>query len=177
MQEKKVQKVKSRGDVVADLIIKHRYTRVAEVGVLKGDTARRVHERCEAEGCPVERYYAVDRKFGWPFFEWAQVHPTPELIILPMLSTEAANHILEPLDLVYIDADHTEKSVREDVKFWAPKVRSGGIVCGHDYDFSKFPGVTIAVDEYFGRENIETIPVRGGAHGSRGCDVFVYRVK
>jgi predicted O-methyltransferase YrrM len=37
------------------------------------------------------------------------------------------------LDFVYIDADHTEKAVYEDLHAWWTKVRPGGIVAGHDY--------------------------------------------
>jgi len=38
------------------------------------------------------------------------------------------------LDLVYIDAKHEELDVIIDVVCWYPKVKIGGIICGHDYD-------------------------------------------
>lgn len=37
------------------------------------------------------------------------------------------------LDFVYIDANHSEPYVTQDIEAWTPKVRSGGIVAGHDY--------------------------------------------
>lgn len=37
------------------------------------------------------------------------------------------------LDFVYIDANHTYESVTEDIQDWYPKVKSGGILAGHDY--------------------------------------------
>lgn len=37
------------------------------------------------------------------------------------------------LDFVYIDANHDEPFVTEDIVEWSKKVRSGGIVSGHDY--------------------------------------------
>lgn len=37
------------------------------------------------------------------------------------------------LDFVYIDANHDYAHVTEDLEAWVPKVRSGGIVSGHDY--------------------------------------------
>lgn len=37
------------------------------------------------------------------------------------------------LDFVYIDANHTYESVKEDINMWYPKVKIGGIVAGHDF--------------------------------------------
>lgn len=37
------------------------------------------------------------------------------------------------LDFVYIDGDHTFRYIAEDLFEWSKKVRSGGVVSGHDY--------------------------------------------
>ena len=37
------------------------------------------------------------------------------------------------LDFVYIDANHTYQAVKDDIRLWYPKVKSGGIIMGHDY--------------------------------------------
>jgi|LauGreDrversion4_2_1035121.scaffolds.fasta_scaffold74598_5 hypothetical protein len=39
----------------------------------------------------------------------------------------------ESLDFVYIDANHTYESVKEDIDTWYRKVKKGGLVMGHDY--------------------------------------------
>lgn len=39
----------------------------------------------------------------------------------------------ESLDFVYIDGNHSEPYVSQDIAAWTPKVRKGGIVAGHDY--------------------------------------------
>lgn len=56
------------------------------------------------------------------------------------------------LDFVYIDANHLEPFVLEDLRAWVPKVRSGGIVAGHDYVIGKiakpFIQVQAAVDRF-----------------------------
>jgi hypothetical protein len=43
------------------------------------------------------------------------------------------------IDFVYIDANHEEKFVYEDVAEWTKKVRPGGIVSGHDFVDLKTP--------------------------------------
>lgn len=37
-------------------------------------------------------------------------------------------------DLVFVDADHRYTGVRRDILEWYPKVREGGIICGHDFE-------------------------------------------
>jgi hypothetical protein len=55
------------------------------------------------------------------------------------------------LDSVFIDAAHDYASVKGDLEAWVPKVRKGGIVCGHDYTTKAWPGVVRAVNERFGK--------------------------
>jgi hypothetical protein len=51
-----------------------------------------------------------------------------------MESGEAATRVQDGhLDFVYIDANHAYDAVRRDLALWYPKVRSGGLVSGHDY--------------------------------------------
>jgi predicted O-methyltransferase YrrM len=52
------------------------------------------------------------------------------------------------LDFVYIDANHDFDHVCSDLIFWSKKVRSGGIVSGHDYFSHRRGGVVKAVDAY-----------------------------
>jgi len=54
----------------------------------------------------------------------------------------------ESLDFVYIDANHDLPYVMDDIVNWSKKVRTGGIVSGHDYLTDMWPDVTVAVNEY-----------------------------
>lgn len=57
-------------------------------------------------------------------------------------SLDAANQIPnESLDFVYIDANHSEPYVTQDIETWFPKVRVGGVVAGHDYARIKAKGI------------------------------------
>lgn len=38
----------------------------------------------------------------------------------------------ETIDFVYVDACHQYESVKQDLELWWPKLRSGGILAGHD---------------------------------------------
>lgn len=76
--------------------------------------------------------------------------------LLRMTSEEAAKVIPDAsLDFVYLDARHDYASVKEDIAFWYPKVKPGGVIGGHDYldgmiGDTKF-GVKQAVDEFAAR--------------------------
>lgn len=51
-------------------------------------------------------------------------------------------------DYVYIDANHREESVYEDIGLWFPKVSEVGVLGGHDIDDPLFPGVRLAVERF-----------------------------
>lgn len=66
-------------------------------------------------------------------------------------SKEAAKLIPDGfLDFVFIDADHSYEGCRADIEAWAQKLKSGGLLCGHDYNNHDWPGfgVNRAVDEF-----------------------------
>lgn len=61
-------------------------------------------------------------------------------------SAAAHSHADGSLFAVWLDAGHTKENVLSDVRAWLPKVRSGGILAGHDLaDYH--PGVRQALDE------------------------------
>ena len=94
--------------------------------------------------------------------------PHNDRVVL-MKGTSLAVAALVPdgfFDFVFIDANHSYDAVREDVAAWAPKVRSGGIVSGHDYYPGKRVkqcGVIQAVDEYIAAHGLtlHTTPYDG----------------
>ena len=58
----------------------------------------------------------------------------------------------ESLDAVYIDADHTYESIREDIISWFPKIKKNGVLCGHDL---QIPDIRKALNEFFPYKNFE----------------------
>jgi predicted O-methyltransferase YrrM len=57
----------------------------------------------------------------------------------------------DSLDFVFIDGDHRYECVKADIEAWVPKVRSGGIIAGHDYGWCT--DVRRAVHEFFGESD------------------------
>lgn len=55
----------------------------------------------------------------------------------------------ESIDFLFIDGDHHYESVKTDLTNWFPKIRSGGIISGHDYTEAGECGVIPAVNEFF----------------------------
>ena len=58
-----------------------------------------------------------------------------QTIVRPLLSDSKTLHSIIKdgcLDILFIDGDHWYNNVYEDIKAWLPKVKKGGIICGHD---------------------------------------------
>ena len=71
--------------------------------------------------------------------------------IIRARSQEAASRFDDQSqDFVFIDADHSYEGCKADIDAWKMKVKTGGWLCGHDYDHPNYPmfGVKRAVDEY-----------------------------
>ena len=62
-------------------------------------------------------------------------------------------------DLIYIDANHVYDRVKEDMGAWWPKVRTGGVLSGHDYMENEINGVRFgvieAVNEFIARHMLD----------------------
>lgn len=66
--------------------------------------------------------------------------------VLKLVSASAALQVAnDSLDFVFIDAIHSYQAVTEDVEAWFPKVRSGGVIAGHDVSW---PGIREAVHDF-----------------------------
>lgn len=76
--------------------------------------------------------------------------------IIKKTSLEAVKNFKNrSVDLVFIDALHTYKDVKDDILHWLPKIKAGGCLCGHDFSF-KYLGVVLAVIETLGVDNVYT---------------------
>lgn len=148
--------VSTRVDL-AILFGKMRFRVGAEIGVCQGK-----YSRVFCRNIPGLKLYCidiweVDKNDPWDYgenhsihYERAQRILAPfDAILMKKSSMEAVKEFADnSLDFVYIDSNHTYKYTLEDITEWSKKVRSGGIVSGHDYYNLKGFGVIKAVDEY-----------------------------
>ena len=118
-----------------------------EVGSWRGESAA-----IFAESGKFNRLACVDPWEGVPTVEAAFDEVAARFPIISkrkMVSMQAARLMREPVDFVYIDARHGYQHVKADIEAWLPRVRPGGIIAGHDYEW-RHRGVVQAVYETLG---------------------------
>jgi len=89
---------------------------------------------------------------------------TDVIVPFPAPSTIAARVLLARgvrADLVYIDASHEENDVWLDLAYWWQALRPGGVMFGDDYHERLMPGVTRAVQSFFGELGLRHAVVAG----------------
>ena len=144
---------KMRYDYISEWVNANKATRIVEVGTSGGYSSREI-----LKSCPTLQFYLLIDWDGreFPFKELVnKYHPRANFVKL--FSHEAVRIVDDKsMDLVFIDADHSYKSTKKDIEMWSPKVRDGGILCGHDYENPDWVEVKKAVDEMY--PNAEILP-------------------
>ena|SRR5215469_17388112 len=145
---------------------------IAEIGVWKGRSFCCLIQALQA--AHKEPFlYAVDTFMGseehqpmqqspldlqWEFKANVIATRYPYWMLMATDSTSAARYISDDsLSAVFIDASHKQEHVEHDIITWTPKLRSNGIIAGHDYTSPMWSGVKLAVDKVLGADTIQTI--------------------
>jgi len=132
-----------------------------EVGVREGRNAGEMIQKIPGLMLylvdPYKNHSSARRKYSEKHYDRTQRRAHQRLDKLnvkffEMFSEQAVEFVEDnSLDFVYIDADHDYDFAMQDIIIWSRKVRSGGIVSGHDYYLSRrhgHRGVTHAVIDY-----------------------------
>lgn len=141
---------------------------VVEVGVAYGRSILFLAEELERLGRSDVELWAVD---FWPGHLFREM-------VLPQLARQDLAALVDRIrivrcegsrgarlfddnacDVVFFDSDHEHPGMMEHLRAWAPKVRSGGRLAGHDYSDS-WPGVMSSVNEYAGGAEKVSRPTR-----------------
>jgi len=139
----------STGENLISLFKKLGYKTGAEIGVWRGDLSKHLLENLEGHIYLVDPWQSRNEIYESVL---EKLEKFPNRQIIRKTSLEAAQDIADEfLDFVYIDADHRYRYIRDDLYIWQSRVRTGGIVSGHD--FSK-PTIEKALFEFTGKFNI-----------------------
>ena len=140
--------MRSRWEIVEGLINKNGYKNIAEIGVFECQTASRLLDNCD-----LDSYLLVDTANHESIGNL--LSKKEKAYFINDYSSNASKRIEDgSLDLVFIDACHEYPSIKEDIELWFPKVRKGGIICGHDFGPAHM-GVMKAVRERFKMFDLE----------------------
>lgn len=115
---------------------------IIELGSLHGRSAF-----CLSVSSPTSKIYCLDYWSGWTcktiddierpntletfnsyMSEYKNVTPVQLATDVPIIPIWT-----EPVDMVFIDTSHVNPDDWDCIQFWLPKIKSGGILCGHDY--------------------------------------------
>ena len=131
----------------------------AEIGVLRGSNAKNI-----LKAIPNLKLYLID--------PWGSRNPKmenyPEMIGKRLVDyhvhicTGYSLDIVDAfddgqLDFVYIDGDHRFDGVMMDLISWAPKVKPGGWIMGHDYHVTPKIEVVHALDVYTKNHSVKEL--------------------
>jgi predicted O-methyltransferase YrrM len=152
-----------RWDFLASLMNEQGYKSFVEVGCKSGRTTGFILKNVpDSTVIAIDPWMSQDATHDptketykeWDFSKieaefWANVGENKDRCAMwRMTSEEAATIHKSDADIVFIDALHDYEHVKQDIELWWPKVRSGGILAGHDFNH-KWPGVERAVAESF----------------------------
>ena len=137
----------------------------AEVGVWRGDLSKKILEKKPSELFLIDPWIHQEAKW----VKWAKGEKAKEAYIHVKSLFETNDTVkifkkkslefeqkINYFDWVYIDADHSYESVKNDLRHWFPQVKKGGFLCGDDYEWESeyTEGPKRAVDEFVIKNNL-----------------------
>lgn len=142
----------------------------AEVGVFKARNAENILQNLN-----IKKLYLIDSYVAYPEYLDSTLPALKEavkiaakrlapyedkIVWIREFSDKAVKKIPDNLDFVYIDANHSYDFAKHDIKDYWPKIRTGGVLSGHDYYNILPPAprprrVKRAVDEFAAKNKLK----------------------
>lgn len=160
-----------RTKILSNIIERYNVKNFVELGVYDGKNVIYL-----AKKFPNVNFYGVDL---WKHFETDRINrlplnsqkewdilfdklskissELPNLELIRDFSSKSAEKFNDDFfDMIFIDANHDYKYVKEDIASYMPKIKKTGIISGHDYSLAWY-GVIKAVNEVFGTDDIDVL--------------------
>lgn len=143
-----------RWDFISSKIQEHGFITGAEIGVNRGRNMLHLLDVNKsinmigidswAEGFEESKRHFTRRLRRSGYKHRCQIMHMPSAIAAPQIPDAS-------LDFVFIDGDHSYEGCLEDIRLWSPKVKPGGMICGHDISWDP---VKRAVDDSFAEYSV-----------------------
>jgi len=135
--------------------------KVLEIGVWRGDFAELILDRYHSV---IEEYIMIEPaqklqgsltpELEQRLKEFPSKYPNTYFQHINEISVEAAPRFPDMyFDWIYIDALHTYKGVRDDIQYYWPKLRAGGMFSGHDFTSKQSNGSALFLAPWSGRRD------------------------
>ena len=131
---------------------------IVEIGCLYGRSSSAIYysKHPSVEFFTVDIFIGTSRWTGVNQYE-KLIHNMCEFDFYPKIihgtSNMAAQHFEDKsVDLLFIDANHEEEFVTNDITNFLPKMKTGATLCGHDWGFDS---VKAAVRKFFSDSEIK----------------------
>jgi hypothetical protein len=134
----------------------------AEIGVYLGHNSFNI-----MKNLPMKKLYLIDPYEPWMENGIMHVEPTLEkkakrrmrdyrgkVAWIKKPSFDAVTYIPNDLDFIYIDGNHDYEYIKKEIDLYYPKIKSGGVIAGHDCSTS-FLGIIKAVTDFGRKNNLE----------------------
>lgn len=130
---------------------------IVEFGSLHGRSSRALADHTDGKIWCVDPwrgdYYTEDGNtiplstYVYPYFISNMYDHINSDKCIPIRGFSYSFELDRKVDMVFIDGDHRYETVVKDIKKGLDLLKSGGLLCGHDYGHPNWPGVKQAVDE------------------------------
>jgi len=136
---------------------------VVELGVRDGDNAKSLLNTLNIKTLYLVDIWDIYEDSNGTSYDYRDVYENVKkrfrkygnkVQVLKGTLVEVRDSLPDNIDFMYIDANHQEEYIREDIKNGYPVVRKGGIIGGHDFGGNHI-GVIKAVLDFSKKHDVE----------------------
>lgn len=107
---------------------------VVELGCYEGKTTAEL-ARVAKRVISIDPFFSGRLGFSWGEMiarQHARRRGAANVTFIKKFSQDATGDVSEPIDFMFIDADHSYEGVKRDWEMWSRKMRPGGLIALHD---------------------------------------------